>query len=62
MNNTYFTVHDVVSMVESCKWDRVGICLEPPNDHDFDNVENSGDEDFGSILFIAIIVYFSDCS
>ena len=49
-------------MVESCKWDRVDICLEPPNDHDFDNAEDSGDEDFGSILFIAIIVYFSDCS
>ena len=55
MNNTYFTVH-VVSMVGSGEWDGVDICLEPPNDHDF---EDSGDEDFGGILYITLIVCFS---
>ena len=35
------------------------ICLEPPNDHDFDSAEDSGDDDFGGILFIALIVHFS---
>ena len=59
MNNTYFTVHDVVSMVESGEWERVDICLEPPNNHDFDSAEDSGDEDFGGIFFITLIVYFS---
>ena len=59
MNNTYFTVHDVVSMVESGEWDRVDICLEPTNDNDFDSTEGSGGEDFGDILFILLIVYFS---
>ena len=58
MNNTYFTVHDAVSVVESGEWDRVDICLEPPNDHDFDSAEDSGDEDFGSTLK----VYLSGCS
>ena len=45
-------------MVESDEWDRVDICLEPPNDHDFDSTEDSSDEDFGGILFITLIVYF----
>ena len=59
MNNTYFTVHDAVSMVESGEWDRADICLESPNDHKFDSTEDSGDEDFGGTLFITLIVYFS---
>ena len=62
MNNTYFTVHDIVSMVKSGEWDRVDIYLEPPNDHDFDSAEDSGDEDFEGILFITLIVYFSGLS
>ena len=49
MNNTYFTVH-IVSMVELGEWDRVDICLEPPNDHDFDSAEDSGNKDFGGYL------------
>ena len=52
MNITYFTVHDVVSMVELDQWDRVDICLEPPNDHDFDSAENNGDEDFGGFYLL----------
>ena len=52
MNNTYFTAPNVVSMVESGEWDRLDICLEPPNDHDLDSAEDSSDEDFGGILFI----------
>ena len=58
MNNTYFTVH-VLSMVELGEWDRVDICLEPPNDHDLDSAEDSGNKDFGCILFITLIVCFS---
>ena len=46
-------------MVESDEWGRLDICLEPPNDHDFDSAEDSGDDDFGGILFIALIVHFS---
>ena len=58
MNNTYSTVH-VVSTVRSGEWDGVDICLQPPNDHDFDSAEDSGDEDFGGILYITLIVCFS---
>ena len=44
-------------MVESGEWDIVDICLEPPNDHDFDDsAEDRGDEDFGGILFITLMV------
>ena len=46
-------------MVKSGEWDRVDIYLEPPNDHDFDSTEESGDEDFGGIFFITLMVYFS---
>ena len=46
-------------MVESGVWDRVDICMEPTNNHGFGSTENSGDEDFGGILFITLIVYFS---
>ena len=27
-----FTIHDVVSLVKSGEWDKVDICLAPPND------------------------------
>ena len=59
MNNTYFVVHDVVLMMQSGEWDRVDICLEPLNDHDFGSAEGIGEEDFGGMLFITLIVYFS---
>ena len=59
MNIMYFTAHDVASMVESSEWDRVDICMEPPNNHGFGSAENTGDEDFGGILFITLRVYFS---
>ena len=42
-----FTVANIVSMVEPGEKDRVAICLEPPNDHDWHSAEDSGDEDFG---------------
>ena len=40
MNKTSFTVHDLVSLVESGKWDKADICLQPPNDHGCDSVED----------------------
>ena len=52
MNKTSLTVHDVVSLVKSGKWDKVNICLEPPNDHEFDSAEDSGDENSGNMLFM----------
>ena len=52
MNETSFTVHDVVSLVKSGEWDKVGICLAPPNYHEFETAEDNGDEDFGCMLFI----------
>lgn len=33
--------------------------VEPPIDHGFSGVEDSVDEDFGGILFIKLIAYFS---
>ena len=60
MNNTYFVVHDVVLMMQSGEWDRVDICLEPPNDHDFGSAEDIGDEDFEGMFFIwEVFLFFS---
>ena len=57
MNITYFTVHDVVSMVELSEWDRVDICLESTNDHDFDSAEDNGDEDFGGFYLLHYSIF-----
>ena len=35
------------------------MCLEPLIDYGFDSAEDSGDEDFGSMLFITLLVYLS---
>ena len=42
------SVHDCVSMVETCEWDNVDIGTEPPDDNRFESAKDSGDEDFGS--------------
>ena len=52
MNKTSFTVYDVASLVISGEWDKVNICLAPPNDHEFDSAEDSGGEDIEGIFFI----------
>ena len=51
---TSFTVHDVVSLVKPGEWNKVDICLAPPNDHEFDSADDSGDEDFGGTFFYYI--------
>ena len=38
---------------------KVDICLAPPNGHEIHSTEDSGDEDFGGMLFITWMVYFS---
>ena len=42
MNKTSFIVHDIVSLVKSGGWDKVYICVGPPNDHEFVCAEDRG--------------------
>ena len=41
-----FTVANIVPMVARGERNRVDICLEPPEDHDWHSAEDSRDEDF----------------
>ena len=38
------------------------MCLDPLIDYGFDSGEDGGDEDFGSMLFITLLVYLSGLS
>ena len=44
-SNKHFTIHVIVSMIESGEWDTNNVFLKPPIDNGRDNEGDKGDED-----------------